>query len=466
MKFMTLLYLLLMVLGLMVSLYLFHRAAGTLNIGKINVVSLTYFLFLIQTYLGISLIMLGFDKHYTLKYLTQGDGVLPTVFYVTIAAMILLPLVILGVFNIAKVKAGPAYDAYLQAPVRKEKDEVIFWLVIAGGGVCLLLLAVYLLKIGYLPLLKMIAAPADFNFALERTRINSIIVINQYVRNLLILQFIPLVSYITFAFSLSTRKMKWHVLTVVFFAAALVTKTNNFSKSPVIFHLFIYLLIFIYIRGGLKRWVQGVFWAAMAGLTMLFYTVLGAGGMPNGWLDIYNGPLGRIIFTQVGTLSYSFDMFPAIYPYLGGRSFTPTLLRLVGADPARHLRSAKVIMDFYGSERVYDGTAGVMNSCFLGEAYANFGFWGILFSIFWVGLMLAVFFLLMLKLPKTPVTVVLSAVMACKLALMSQTGFTDFVYSADVMVTTVGLLILNVAPQIWDWLLKRLHTKPRKQSAP
>ncbi len=453
---MLLFHILLMVLGLMVSLYLFHRAAGTLSIGKINIISYTYYLFLVQTYLGISLIMLGFDKHYTLNYLTQGDQVLNTVFYVVIATMILLPLVILGVFKVAKVKAGPDYADYLQAPTKSMNDRCIFWLIVVGGGICLLLLGVYLVKIGYIPLLRMVHAPAGFDFALERSRINSVIVINQYVRNLLILQFIPLLSYVTFAFALSTKKLKWNVLAVVFFIASIITKTNNFSKSPIIFHLFIYLLIFIYLKGGLKKRFFIFFWIAMAGVTVGFYAVLGAGGMPNGWLDIYNGPLGRTIFTQVGTMSYSFDMFPHIYPFLGGRSFTPTLLRLVGADPDRHLRSAKVIMDFYGSDKVYDGTAGVMNSCFLGEAYANFGYVGIAFSILWVGLILAVFFLLMIKLPKTPVTVTLAAVMASKFALMSQGGFTDFVYSADILVTTVGLILLNFSPDILSWLGRKM----------
>ena len=126
---MLLFHILLMVLGLMVSLYLFHRAAGTLSIGKINIISYTYYLFLVQTYLGISLIMLGFDKHYTLNYLTQGDQVLNTVFYVVIATMILLPLVILGVFKVAKVKAGPDYADYLQAPTKSMNDRCIFWLI-------------------------------------------------------------------------------------------------------------------------------------------------------------------------------------------------------------------------------------------------------------------------------------------------------------------------------------------------
>ena len=57
------------VAGLILSLILFKKAAGTLNIGKINLISYTMYLFLLQTYIGASLVYLGDHKHYTMKYM-------------------------------------------------------------------------------------------------------------------------------------------------------------------------------------------------------------------------------------------------------------------------------------------------------------------------------------------------------------------------------------------------------------
>ena len=39
-------------IGLVLSLLLFRKAAGTLHIGKINLISYTMYLFLLQTYAG------------------------------------------------------------------------------------------------------------------------------------------------------------------------------------------------------------------------------------------------------------------------------------------------------------------------------------------------------------------------------------------------------------------------------
>ena len=157
-------------------------------------------------------------------------------------------------------------------------------------------------------------------------------------------------------------------------------------------------------------------------------------------LDIYNGPLGRTLFTEVGTLSYCFDLFPNVFGYLNGRSFTPTILKLLGMSGAEHLRSAKLTMAFYGSEKVYDGTAGVMNTLFVGEAYANWGYSGVILSIVWVALVISVMMILVLKMRKTPSVVALLALLTVQVGSMLEGGFCDFVYSFNLIFTIFVML--------------------------
>ena len=99
-------------------------------------------------------------------------------------------------------------------------------------------------------------------------------------------------------------------------------------------------------------------------------------------------------------------------------------------------------MAFYGSEKVYDGSAGDMNTLFVGEAYSNWGFGGILVSVAWVALIIVLFVLLILRLKKTPGTVVLFAMITVRFATMLEGGFCDFVYSFDLIFTFV--LIMSV----------------------
>ncbi len=83
---------------------------------------------------------------------------------------------------------------------------------------------------------------------------------------------------------------------------------------------------------------------------------------------------------------------------------------------------------------------------FAGEAYANWGYKGVIFAVIWVALILSLVVLLIMKLKKTPSTLALGAVLTIKLGTALEGGFCDFVYSFDLILTvlffTCNLLLL------------------------
>ena len=444
------------------STLLFRKAAGTLAFGKINMISYLYYLFMLQTFAGISLIMLGYDEHYSLGYLINREESIRITFIVVMAVAVLWPLLMWGFQKLLKVNAKEQYNGYLKKAIVIENQEVSFIIICVVSVICTFLLVFYLAKIGYIPFLKLISAPGDFNYATERVRISSIYVIHPYITNILVLSIIPLLSYIAFSYAMSVKKLRWWLLTFVLLCMSIIVKTHGFDKSPLIFHLLVYVLIFIYNQGGIRNAVMIICGGCGAVLIVLMYLVTGYSGT---FIDLYNGPIGRTLFTQVGTLSYVFDLFPNTFNYLAGRSFAPTLLRLVGYDPEMHLRSAKLVMSYYGSEKVYEGVAGVMNSVFFGEAYANFGYGGILLSIVVVAIVVTFFFMVILKLKKTPLMIAFGAIMTIKIGNVSQGGFTDFLYNIDWIMTTIifigGYYCLE-CDNVVSRMIKQLINKVKK----
>ncbi len=262
------------------------------------------------------------------------------------------------------------YQEYLKKEIECEKEDLIFpYFALLSIG-CIVLLIGLLAKIGYIPLLKLIHASADFDFATERTRIGGLYFIHPYLSNIFVLMMVPLLSYVAFAYMLKTKKIKWTIITIALFISSVIIKTYKFEKSSVVFYFAAFIIMLIYYKGGIKMIYMIISVAFMAVIIVAFYFHTGFSGS---LFDIYNGPMGRTLFTQVGTLAYCFDLFPKVFGFLGGRSFTPTILRLIGMNSSDYLRSAKLTMAFYGSEKVYDGSAGVMNALFAGEAYANWG---------------------------------------------------------------------------------------------
>lgn len=429
-----------------ISTILFYCAAGSLKPNKINIISYMYYIFMLQSFLGIALIMLGLDKHYTLNYLKNRQQSLQTTYIVVMAISIALPICIILVEKLMKVHIKREFSNFLEKKVRLKNEKVAFSILFFCSVVVLLLLLGLVIKIGYIPLMKLILSPEGFDFSLERGRISTIYFLSPYITNLLVLSGIPVLSYIIFAYTLAEKKKRWIVLACIMIVASIIVKTYKFEKSPVLFHVAVFALIFFYYNAKRIKLFHVIILmgGAVTGI-ILMYVLTGFEGT---FLDIYNGPLGRTFFTEVGTLSYNFDMFPLIFPFLKGRSFAPTILGALGIDKSLHLRSAKLTMAYYGSEKVYTGGAGVMNSLFAGEAYANFGFYGIFFAVIWIAVYVAIIMWVVLKLRKTPESVTYLAVMTIRVGSMLEGGFADFVYSFDIIFVTVIVLGLY-------WMLEK-----------
>lgn len=431
---MTKWYLIIIVVCLLCTVYLFYKTSGTLNPGKINIISGVFYLFLVQTFLGISLIVLGFDKHYTLDRLVNREASVQAAFVVIMTVSVVFPLCMFMIQKILKLDARKEYSRYLHKENKIRNADLAFIMLVLLTVFCLFLMLLWFIKIGYIPLYRLICAPKGFEFAMERQRVGNIYLLHPYISNILILTAVPLLAYIAFAYFLTIRGRKWSVLFIVLFIASLLTKTYNFAKSPIVYHLAVFFVIYIYYKGGIKLRHLFMLGSVMAGLLIAMYMMT---GYDETLLDIYNGPLGRTLFSQLGALLCVFDAFPAFFGFLGGRSLSGPLLSLIGLNSDMHLRSGKLMMDFYGSESVYDGTAGVLNSFFVGEAYANYGLVGIAFAVVWVSLFITIMFKIILKLNKTPLMMAFFATMTLKIANTSQGGFFDFIFNVDWLFTII-----------------------------
>lgn len=426
-----------------VSVYLFKKAAGTFRLDRINIVSYTFYLFLLQSMIGVLLVNLGFTEHYTFSYFVQSkEKILRLVTYAVCITSILWPLVIIATERIFKVNAVCDIEKYHEKKIDDTASRGQFLICVLSSILCTACMIGYLLKIGYIPLLKLIHIGANVDFATERTRIATLYFIHPVVTNVLVLVGIPLLSYLSFAFAIIRKEKKWIILSGILFVFSLVTKTYNFSKAPVVFHLFIYIIIFTAVV-KIPQKILTVLYCILICMMMLMYQL--TSGI-SGLTDIYNGILGRTFFSQIGTLGYVFDAFPKYLPFLNGRSIDSAILGLLGIDPDLHVRSAKIIVDFYWPDRVYDGIAGVLNSLFIGEAFANFNWAGMLASIVWVGVYMGIFYVLMIKLKKNAVTIAGQATLASQIANATQGGFFDFVYSVGLTVIILFFVVFYLIP--------------------
>ncbi len=97
-------------------------------------------------------------------------------------------------------------------------------------------------------------------------------------------------------------------------------------------------------------------------------------------------------------------------------------------------------MTIVNSKGIENGTAGVVNSLFVAEAWANWGFYGVLISPIIVGMVIQIIFLFFLTHKKTPFMVGLFTYISIKLPVTG--GFNDFIYNA-VMFSIIIILFVT-----------------------
>ena len=111
-------------------------------------------------------------------------------------------------------------------------------------------------------------------------------------------------------------------------------------------------------------------------------------------------------------------------------------------------------MDFYNPEGVFNGVAGVMNTIFIGEAYANFGMIGTIIAPIYVGIVCQLVFILFLKMKKTPINIGFFVSIILTFGTMSQAGFTDFIYNSTVISVFLLLLAMNIIINLFKKIAK------------
>lgn len=424
----------------LISTLLFNKASGGLSPRKLNIISYIYYLFCLTTLLGGSLIFLGFHKHYMIKSMMLNESTINVVSMYIGYTAIILPSTILLVQKLFRVKAKESYDKALDSKVIVEYEGEAFLIVSIAAMVCIMITIYLFSKMGRIPLFDLV-----FNRGINVNEMRRVITtteyINFYFRNIIVLTMTPLLSYFTFIYWMATKEKKWMMLFGVLFTASVLIKTYDYAKSPLVFYLAIYLLIFIVMKGSIQ-WK----WLLPAGglmLVIILFMYSRSGFDLHKATDIYNGPIGRTVFTSVATLFLHFDLFPKYLPFLAGRSLAPTMIGLMGLG-LPHVRSGRVVMEFYSPFRVASKTGGVMNSMFVGEAYANFGHLGAIMAPILVGILLALAFGVILKMRKTPQNIMIYIVLVIFFSTALNGGFTDFIYNFNLIFILLCIVLYNI----------------------
>lgn len=431
---------LIVIMAFLIYTCLFKKAAGTLNILKLNLISFAYYLILVFFFIGGSLVYLGFRDHYLIAKVS-GEDVIHKTYFILVYSIIIFPLSIclfnklMGICNIKH-----SFNEKIIDMTALGKNMDIVWMIIAVLGMAGIAAMVYVFKqIGYFPLERLWSTGGS-ELSVNRIEITNAFKGNVYIRNIIMLTITPMLSYIAYLYMRITKQWKWCFLFALLFLYSVIAKTYNYEKSPVVWYLFYFYLLEI-LLGNRKvmKWLAGI---GIVGILIILWFYYGVFGYEGSIFTLSNGPVSRLLITQAATLFLHIQAFPALSPYLEGISMSRLWGKVLGLSSSG-IRSGRVVMELFNPAGVRNGTAGVMNTFFIGEAYANWGIAGTLLAPVYVGFLYSLVTCWFLKQRKTPLVIGMYLIVFVNFSQILLGGFVDYLYPLPVAI--MAALILGIS---------------------
>ncbi|MBS4195730.1 O-antigen polymerase [Lederbergia citri] len=437
-----------------ISFCLFKSSAGSMSLLKPNLLSIIfYYSLLISSYIGSLLIVLKIDNHYMTRLLSSDYFRLEGFIVVSIV-MILLPLTMFIVKTLTGFNSEREFNTYLESPIKNEVDldKYYFFMYSCMSLLSLMSVAYTVYHLKAIPLLSLILG--GDNLSQLRIEASHGFTGNTIIRNVFGITLAPILSMITFVYANKTRKLKWIVLFFITFSCAIFMQTYDLAKGPIFFYALMFILLLIYMGILRLTWFKMALFGAIAavGLVTMYVLISGVTDVHQ-YLSYNSGPIGRLILSQIGPLYLHLDLFTGREPLLMGQSLPSSLLHLYDLE---QIRSARLAMEVFFPERVEAGTAGVLNTLFAAEAFANFGYLGVILGTIYIGVYVQVIYIIFTRLPKNPLFLSLFVYFTVSIPRVVIGGFADFLLNT----LWVAVLVILLAPYLLI-LLKREYRKIR-----
>lgn len=421
---------------LLCSFMMFRRVVGSFDLKKINMISwLFYYSLLGQSFVASIFVVIGLDEHYAISRV--GDDSRLYGWLAVQYTMVALPLgMILGQMIFGYKSNKKIFNKYIYLPIDASMSNKDSYLKLCLYCLSFVSVTAVAYTLALMPTNPLLAAFSGFDaLALAGLRQQAAreFTGNIYFRNIFAIGITPILTYISYAYWKKSQSQFDALWFLLMFTTTFFILTYDLSKSPFVMFLLGFLFLNVLINGGVTKKVFIYFilfaFALVVGAYYLVMDMVDFGEL----LSFRAGIGGRILFSQAAGTYFAFEYFPRTENFIGLSSLSSVLSGVVGGDESE--RMARILMTIFNPSAVADGLAGVMNSLFIAEAWANFGLLGVVFAPLYVGFVVQVMFMYFITTNKTPIKLGLLAHFS--LAIPITGGFNDFLYNPGIFIITI-----------------------------
>lgn len=430
---------------------LYRLSAGSMKLTKINMISFVFYMDLIVLSFAGSIIVLLYRN-------TLFNNLIDNIIGGYEAKLLVWKLIIYAIFGIGlgmlisnllfNFKRAEI-ENYYQKPLKSlfSPDDSYIKIPLYVLSVISIFSIIYTyMVIGTVPFIKSFFLKSQDDVLALRAAVDRDFPGIVYIKNFFGYLLAPILCYIFYCYHLLEKSAKNKFWFYLMFFFTFVILTYDASKSPFVRFLLGFVFLRVILKGKIP--LKKFFWFVLLVIALLaiIFMLITKQGLEEVLFSYNSGLTGRLFISQVSSLYQHFQIFPSEHNFIGFHSLSRVLPIGEFSD-----RSARIVLEI--TTPGFAEIGGVFNTLFLGEAYANFGWWGVIISPLWIGFLIQSLHILFLRLPKTPMFVGLLVFFSYTSNITG--GFNEYIYNMQYFL----LLITIVGVWISATVLFKMHSK-------
>jgi len=259
-----------------------------------------------------------------------------------------------------------------------------------------------------------------------------------FIRVYFALTLTPIMSYVAYSYWRMTKLREYFIWFLIMFLLSFFILTFNLAKAPFISYLLGFLFLNVLINGSIKKGILFLFFGVALILIITAYVFI---VQVIELKVIYKLIRERIFLEQAAGTYLSFEFFPKFHDFIGFSSLSRIGSLVFGLDVSES--ADRIIMSIQKPLSVNAGIVGVMNSLFIQEAWANFGWLGVIIAPVYVGMFVQIIYNFFLKSKKTPIMIGILTYFSYKMPITG--GFNEFLFNRPLVFLAFIFISVYVA---------------------
>jgi hypothetical protein len=392
---------------------------------KLNTVSYVFYVQIVTSGLVASVMLATGVLDYNHDVALLSENVKIEAWIWTMYSIIIMPFGMLMLNKLLKVEARKVFNKYLTSSVeirgtieRNRLAVFVFTLM------AILVLAYVLINTKNIPLYTLVvegdADQANIDRISSRRNFGGL----DHIKNLLGLIVVPVVAYYSYVlFRVFKTQFFFFIFLINFFVAILMV-SHDIQKAPIAFFILGFGVLEVFISKGISIRTFLVFGGSAVGLVLVGYSLTSDRDMFDQFFRFNSAFYGRTFVVGYYGFPLSLELFPNIITDQTHLVGIPQFLIENNNEEIRE--SARLLKMYVHPESIKSGKGNLYSGFYMGEAWANYGYVGLVAAPLVVGFVIQSVHLFVIHHKKNPWLLAFYAGITVKWVVSG--GFVNFLF--------------------------------------